>query len=191
MRYILCLITIVFFLGAPIQGHAMAVCPMEIDFKTSSKPNWRPVNDGVMGGLSSGGPKFENDHMIFSGIINTNGGGFSSVRAPVQQGDLKTAGGLRLKVKSDGRAYKITFRTDARYGWRQISFQAPLPVTLNGEWAEVSVSFDDLRASVFGRPIRGAEFNKNKVEEIGIILADGRDGPFSLTVDWIKGCSSK
>jgi monofunctional biosynthetic peptidoglycan transglycosylase len=163
---------------------------MDINFETSSKPDWRAVNDGVMGGLSSGGPKFENDHMVFSGTINTNGGGFSSVRAPMQLGELKDADSLRLNVKSDGRAYRVTFRTDARYGWRQISFQAPIPATPKGEWAEVTVPLDNLRASVFGRPIRGAEFNKNKVEEIGIILADGRDGPFSLTVDWIKGCAS-
>lgn len=168
----------------------MQNCSMEIDFKTAKASDWRAVNDGVMGGLSSGGPSFENDHMVFSGTINTNGGGFSSVRAPLEPGLLKEAIGLSLKVNSDGRVYKITFRTDARYGWRQISFQAPLPETPKGEWAEVYVPFSDLKASVFGRPIRGANFNKNKVEEIGIILADGRDGPFTIKVDWIKGCPS-
>jgi len=190
MRYISCLAIFTLYLGFPTQSSAKENCPMEIDFKTSSEPNWRPVNDGVMGGLSSGGPKFEDGHMVFSGVINTNGGGFSSVRAPMDSKSLKNANGLRLKLKSDGRAYKVTFRTDARYGWRQVSFQAPITSPARGEWAEVYVPFADLRASVFGRPIRGAEFNKHKVEEIGIILADGRDGPFSLTIDWIKGCPS-
>lgn len=170
------------------ESFAMEDCPMKIDFKTADKPNWRAVNDGVMGGQSSGGPNFENDQMVFSGMINTNGGGFSSVRAPIQSGFLKGAKGLMIKLNSDDRLYKVTFRTTARYGWRKISFQASIPETPKGEWAEVFVSFSALKASVFGQPIRGVEFDKDKVEEIGIIIADGRDGPFAIKIDWIKGC---
>ena len=53
---------------------------MRVSFDTpDSHSFWQPVNDGVMGGRSSGGPRFEDDRMIFQGVINTNGGGLSCV----------------------------------------------------------------------------------------------------------------
>lgn len=176
------------------QNQAQAIvmtaeCEMEIDFRTETvAQQWRAVNDGVMGGLSSGGPNFDAGHMTFSGVINTNGGGFSSVRSSAKPGELTGTDGLSLRVKSDGRDYKVTMRTNATYGWRRISFQAPIKTQSAGEWETVNISYDDLRASIFGRPIRGASFDKSEVVEIGIILSDGRDGPFSLEVESIKAC---
>ncbi len=164
-------------------------CDMNIDFRTETvAQQWRAINDGVMGGLSSGGPNFDKGHMTFSGVINTNGGGFSSVRASAKPGELTDTEGLALRVKSDGRGYKVTMRTNATYGWRRISFQAPINAQNTGEWETVNISYDDLRASIFGRPIRGATFDKSEVVEIGIILSDGQDGPFSLEIASIKAC---
>jgi len=163
---------------------------MEINFDTSqATQNWRAVNDGVMGGRSSGGPRFENGAMIFAGVVNTNGGGFSSVRTDVEAGVLNTASGISLRVKSDGRTYKLTLRSDARYRGRTVSFQAEIPQTPIGEWADVTVPFDSLQGSIFGRRVRGARFDKSEVRELGIIIADGQDGPFKLEVDWVKDCS--
>ena len=162
---------------------------MKIDFDTSAEIRaWRAVNDGVMGGLSSGGPRFENGQMIFQGVINTNGGGFSSVRSTVPKGALSNASGIRLRVRTDGRDYKLTLRSSAAWRGRRVSFQAPIPPSKAGEWTEVSVPFSDLRGTIFGRAVRGAEFDKDAVVELGIILADGRDGPFRLDVDWITNC---
>ena len=163
-------------------------CFMQMNFDVGQmETDWRAVNDGVMGGRSSGGPSFDDGRMVFEGVINTNGGGFSSVRAPVQRGALSAANGFKFRVKSDGRAYKLTMRTDARKGWREVSFQAGIPKTPIGEWAEVMVPFDALEASVFGRQVR-AIFDRDTVQTIGIILADGIDGPFRLEVEWIKAC---
>lgn len=164
-------------------------CPLNVKMDSAETVSmWRSVNDGVMGGLSSGGPRFEDGHMVFEGVINTNGGGFSSVRAQVAPGAFQDMTGLKLRVKSDGRVYKATFRTDARKGWREVSFQAPLPVTSPGEWEDVVVPFSELKASVFGRPVSGAEFDPMKVQSVGIILADGQDGPFRLGVADMAAC---
>lgn len=167
----------------------MGICAMKVDFETSSEARaWRAVNDGVMGGLSSGGPRFENGQMIFQGVINTNGGGFSSVRRSVPKGALGDASGIKLRLKTDGRDYKLTLRSSAAWRGRRVSFQAPIPSSKAGEWAEVSVPFSDLRGTIFGRRVRGAKFDKEAVVELGIILADDRDGPFRLDVDWIADC---
>lgn len=161
---------------------------MYIDFGSQSAENWRAVNDGVMGGLSSGGSQLSGDSLTFKGAINTNGGGFSSIRHPVKGVEFSDTSHIKLRIKPDGRQYRLTFRTDARYGWRQLSFQADIPQSAQGEWSEVTVDFADLKASIFGRPVKGAVFNKTKVEEIGIIIADGKDGPFQLEIDWMKSC---
>ncbi len=164
---------------------------MRISFDTvETSENWRAVNDGVMGGRSSGGARFENGHMIFEGMINTNGGGFSSIRTDMRPGYLSEATGLSLRIKSDGRSYKVTLRTDERYQLRPVSFQAAIPQIPTGEWSSVTVPFEALEASVFGRSVTGVKFDRSNVEELGIILADGQDGPFRLEVEWINACTS-
>lgn len=164
---------------------------MEINFNMEDASDyWRAVNDGVMGGRSSGGPTFEDGVMTFAGDINTNGGGFSSIRAGMERGALTGSDGLMMRVKPDERGYKVTMRTDATYRGRRVSFQAPLPQSEVGEWENIYVPFDSVSASLFGRPIDGAKFDSSAVQEIGIIIADGRDGPFQIDVKWIKGCKA-
>ena len=160
---------------------------MIIDFENPRSVNdWKAVNDGVMGGRSRGGPSFENGYMVFEGRINTDGGGFSSVRTDIDRGSLESSSGLKLRVRSDGRAYKVTLRTDARYRNRPIAFQAEIPPTTVDEWESVSFPFDGLEASLFGRRIFGAEFDSAQANQLGIILADGQDGPFRLEVKAIE-----
>ena len=162
---------------------------MDMRFNTQNSVDaWRVINDGVMGGRSSGGPKFADGVMVFEGHINTNGGGFSSIRLDVEAGLLTQAEALSLRVKSDGRAYKIGFRTDARHRGRPVSFQAPIPPIEAGQWREVRVPLSGLRASLFGRPVEGASFDKSKIWEIGLIIADGQDGPFRLEIESLKAC---
>ena len=163
---------------------------MELNFKTAqAAQSWRAVNDGVMGGRSSGGPRFENGTMVFEGVINTNGGGFSSTRTALKPGGLAEADSLALRIKSDGRAYALNMQTNARYRFRPITFQAMLPATAPGEWAEISVPLNNLKTLVYGQPILGAKFDKSKVRELSLYLGDGKDGPFKLEVEWIRACT--
>jgi hypothetical protein len=156
---------------------------MNIDFSNSDAVSpWQIVNDGVMGGLSQGTRFAEDAHMVFRGVINTNGGGFSSLRRRMSPGDLSGATGITLRVRGDGRDYKMTFRTSERWRGRSVSYQASIPSMTTGEWADVTVPFADMRTSVFGRTVRANPFDPSDVREMGIILADGIDGPFSLHV---------
>jgi hypothetical protein len=76
----------------------------------------------------------------------------------------------------------MTFRTSERWRGRSVSYQASIPNTTPGEWADVRVPFADMQTSVFGRTVRAAPFDPSDVREIGIILADGIDGPFHLDI---------
>lgn len=162
---------------------------MRIDFTSKDTAEyWTAVNDGVMGGRSSGGPTFDNDYMRFDGTINTNGGGFSSIRALMGRGALANTEGVKIKVRTDGRAYKLSLRTGQTFRGRSIAFQAPLPVTDTNSWQEVFIPYSDLKGSIFGRPVSGVTFRKSDAQQIGFIIADGKDGPFRLDVEWIEAC---
>lgn len=167
-------------------------CDMDIDFADPTEAEyWQAVNDGVMGGRSSGGPDFKDGYMRFEGVINTNGGGFSSLRTYMKPGDLSTATGLQMRLRTDGRAYKVTLRTNVTYRGRRVAFQTAIPKTKKGEWADVFVPFDRLEATIFGRKLRGGNFEPSDVQQLGIILSDGKDGPFRLDIKRIEGCVSE
>ena len=91
---------------------------------------WLVVNDDVMGGKSSGGFELNDGALMFSGSTNTNGGGFSSIRARGLQMDLSEFSGLRLRVKGDGRQYSWQLRTDAMYRGRALGFWSDFDTTL-------------------------------------------------------------
>jgi hypothetical protein len=196
----ICALMFAFLLYLPqyAQAHSLAAdtkslmsCPMKLTFNTPAETQeWRALNDGVMGGRSSGAPSFEGGHMIFKGTINTNGGGFSSVRRSIDVGAMADMAGMNMRVRSDGRLYKLSLRTDASFNGRSIAFQAPIKAAKPGEWETVFVSFDDIKSSIFGRPVNGATFKPAAVNIVGIILADGQDGPFQLEVAWMEGCKN-
>lgn len=152
---------------------------------------WRTVLDGVMGGQSTGNRFAQDGHMTFKGSINTNGGGFSSIRRPVSRGDMEGADALKLRVKQDGRSYRLTFRTSARFRGRSISYQRPIPQTPLNEWVDVTVPLSTFRTSVFGYEVPAPSFAANDVREMGVIIADGIDGPFQIDIAEISCVSSK
>lgn len=143
---------------------------------------WRTVNDDVMGGRSLGGSVVEEGQLLFTGLINTRGGGFSSVRRQMDPGALEGARAIILSVKSDGRAYRLIAQTDARFRGRRISYQAPLLVNQKDEWSIVRVAFSDFVPTVFGRNVPASEFSPRDVSELGFIIADDVDGDFALSV---------
>ena len=158
-------------------------CAFQLDLSDKSEiANWRVLLDGVMGGRSTGVRYAEDGAMTFKGEINTNGGGFSSLRRPMRPGMINGANSLDMRVKSDGRAYKLTFRTNAARWGRSISYQLDIPQTPKGKWTNVTLPLDGFRTSIFGRTVRAKPFDPKDVREMGIILADGIDGPFELNL---------
>lgn len=146
---------------------------------------WSSNNDGVMGGLSTGGAEITETGMKFSGVLSLeNNGGFSMVQHR-KNWDLSGYQGIRLKVRGDGRTYQLRLNSDARFRERwPVSFSGEFE-TQAGEWVEVEVPFDQLRQSWRGRTLSGHTFNPAKIEMIGILLGDKKAGPFDLEIEWI------
>lgn len=166
----------------PAPLHSASPPMLLFDFETSEAP-WRIVNDGVMGGRSQGFAEISDGTLTFTGTLVTQGGGFTSVRAPLRV-DLAGYDGIELRVRGGGRTFELDVNDGTRYRLREVSRRAPFPTS--GEWQTVRVPFDALRTSVWGQPIRARPINPATVRSLSLFILDGQDGPFRLEIDWIR-----
>lgn len=151
---------------------------------------WFVVNDNVMGGLSSGGPAFDASAMTFEGAINTNGGGFSSVRVQLGLGAFDGFTGLQVRARTDDRPYKVILEDALETRDRRVSHQAPLVFEgpTDDGWQIARVNFADLGARIFGREVTSDAFRPDLANQLGIMLSDNIDGQFRVDIDWIDIC---
>ena len=153
---------------------------------TADEPAWNAVNDSVMGGVSRGGAKLIDGSLHFRGVLSLeNNGGFSSIRSGGPTRDLSAAKAIVLRVKGDGRTYRLQLATNAEFRRSRISYQTAFP-TKRGEWTEVTVPLATLVPQFRGQKLSGPTLNRTRIEEIGLSLSDGNPGAFALEVDWIK-----
>lgn len=151
----------------------------------SPASSWRSTNDGVMGGLSRGGATITEEGMLFTGVLSLeNNGGFSWIHA-AGRFDLSDYNGIRFNVLGDGRTYQLRLHSDAMFRpGEPVSFSREFE-TVEGEWIEIFVPFDELSQSWRGRKLSGYAFNPGAVQRIGFMLADKKAGPFELKVRWL------
>lgn len=149
------------------------------------EPRWVAVNDGVMGGRSSGGPRVADGTLAFSGELSlANNGGFASVRSVGRGFDLSDASAIILRVRGDGRRYQLRLATDARYRGIPVSYGMEFD-TIAGQWTEVRLPLASLKPTVRGSTLEGPPLEPALIREIGLLIADKREGAFALEVDWI------
>ena len=152
---------------------------------------WFVVNDGVMGGRSAGQAVIEGSTLRFTGTVVTAGGGFTSIRLGLDEGALAGTRSLRVRLRPDARTYGLTLEDDQTINGRRISHGADLPVPAEVDddgFVVVEVTHGALEPTVFGQLVVAEPFRPDAASEIGIIIADGVDGPFALDVDWIEAC---
>lgn len=188
MRIVSLISVFAFLSGGPALSEVHS-CSTIIDYNGEEIENpWQTVNDGVMGGLSSGGSTLDGGVLLFKGETNTNGGGFSSIRLAIPRGTLAGAEYLRVRMKTDARAYSMTLRTNARSFGRRIAFRGPVLGTSPKNWSDGVLMFDTLQASIWGRAVPNARFDPSEAVEIGVIIYDGEDGPFEMQLQRIEAC---
>jgi hypothetical protein len=160
---------------------------MLFDFsKPGTDSNWRPVNDDVMGGVSRSDSKLRDGSLHFQGVLSLeNNGGFASIRARTEPHDLSAATHIVLRVKGDGRTYRLQLGTSAQFRRSRIAYQAEFD-TRSGEWIEVRVPLASLVPTYRGRTLSGPPLDRAGIEEFGLMLADGKAGDFALELAWMK-----
>ena len=188
MRAFIAALFSVSLLGGPVISETDSCNLLLEHFEGETENRWRTVNDGVMGGRSDGGSVLENGTLTFSGNTNTNGGGFSSLRMRLAPGAMAGANRLKVYMKRDARTYSMTMRTNVTSYGRRIAFRAPSTGANDSEWSHGELAFDTLKASIWGRPIPDAVFDPSEVVEIGLIIYDGKDGPFEMQLKRIEAC---
>lgn len=147
---------------------------------------WQTVLDGVMGGRSTGSFVVKEGRMIFTGVLNTNGGGFSSVRRRGKDLQLGQAGeeGIHLRVRGDGRKYTLRLRQPG--GSRRVPSYRTQFLTAKGHgWQDVFVTYAQLKPTWRGRNLDLPPVDPTKVDEVGISIDDKIDGPFRIEIQKI------
>ena len=166
---------------------------------------WRTVNDSIMGGRSSGGGEIRDGVMIFSGSTNTNGGGFSSIRAGEKRWDLSGFDGLAARIRADGRRYDFHIDTGLRADNGNVFYRGSFETRrlvdaetgsqteaqTESTWQEVFVPFSEFVPMVRGRDVsdRIGRLDPSSIRSTGLMIDDGLDGAFRLEADRIKAVS--
>ena len=148
--------------------------------------SWFRVDDGVMGGLSETNHEQVDDVLHFQGTINTNGGGFTSIRSKIPQGTLAIYQGVKLRLQGDGKTYKFIMSSGKSAGSpfsSHPSWQYDIPTSTscdkagsNDDWHEVVVPFEKLLPSFGPRSVSDEErhkftFDPSEMQEIGLMLS--------------------
>ena len=153
------------------------------DFQKSSDiSRWRVVNDGVMGGLSSGSFRLNSDgYAVFKGSVSLeNNGGFTSVRYGTGRISVVGKSKMVLRLKGDGKNYQFRVKADAGDYYSYIT-----TFRTSGKWEEVEIPLSDLYPSFRGRTLNQPNFSNEYIEELTFLIANKRNENFELVIDKI------
>ncbi|KAL7526432.1 hypothetical protein ACHAXR_001486, partial [Thalassiosira sp. AJA248-18] len=139
--------------------------------------NWHRLDDGVMGGQSETAhvSSTDADELHFAGQINTQGGGFCSIRSPIEGGFPSDTAAIRLCYVGDGKTYKLLFSDINKSAFgpsrRSPSWQKDLP-TKKGVEDTAVIRLDSLTPSLQGGPINtDMKIDPTKIQEMGFMLS--------------------
>lgn len=165
---------------------------------------WGALDDVVMGGVSQS--SFEIDPKgsenggptgLFKGIVSTaNNGGFTSIRTKnfdVAE-NLSAYDGLELRLKGDGRRYKLIVRTSR--DWDTVGYTVGFD-TVKDQWQSVQLPFSSLRPIFRAKTVADAQpFDPSQIISLQLMFSkfeyDGKlnptfvEGPFELPVSSIR-----
>jgi monofunctional biosynthetic peptidoglycan transglycosylase len=161
---------------------AGAQATMPIDPTDPSEPTrWLEVHDTVMGGRSHGTLRHEDGHLVFAGQLSlANRGGFASVRTLPQPFPLADHQGLTVRVRGDGRTYRLRLRDDERLDGPAWQFEF---ATVADEWIQVTAPFSSFVATFRGRRVAvDGPLDPGRIRQLGFMVADKQAGPFRLEI---------
>ena len=150
--------------------------------KEEGVKGWYVVNDGVMGGLSKGIIKMNDDeHAVFEGYVTTeNNGGFSSVRYPFEMNEVSEFKFVNIKLKGDGKNYQFRIKETVNQDYSYIH-----EFKTSGDWEKVSILLSEFYPSFRGNKLNRPNFPGKKMEEVTFLIGNKKKESFSLEIESI------
>jgi monofunctional biosynthetic peptidoglycan transglycosylase len=155
--------------------------------EASTTHEWQAVDDRIMGGCSQSSPVLiEKTGLRFTGTVSCeNNGGFASIRSKSGNWNLSRFDGLKIRLRGDGKTYKLSLRTDIFFDG--ISYQVSFPTEVK-IWQEISFPFSAFTPTHHGIHLTSAApMNTANIKSFGLFIADHQEGFFQLDVAWIQG----
>jgi hypothetical protein len=155
-------------------------------FSVDAPEEWLVVNDGVMGGLSRSEFVTSADgHATFRGEMSLeNNGGFASVRGYVPEGIPPGARALEIRVRGDGRTYQLRLRMGR--GFDGVAYATEF-ATEPDTWQTIELPLAGFAPTFRGRrPRNPPPLELEAVRQLGLMIADKREGAFRLDVEWVR-----
>lgn len=151
--------------------------------KNSNLNNWNVVDDGVMGGRSSGQFGLSDEgNAVFKGSISLeNNGGFSSVRYRSGTKEIHSYSKFILHLKGDGKKYQFRVKSDTNEYYSYIQY-----FTTSGDWEALEIHFEEMYPTFRGRQLNQPNFPGEKIEEIGFLFGNKKAESFRLEIDKIE-----
>lgn len=160
--------------------------------KQGANAVWQSIGDPVMGGESSGTlePVDESTSVFHGEVSLANGGGFASVKADIPVVDMSSCYGLRLRVRGDGKAYKLGLRMhqDRNAPVYQHGFSPEA-----GAWQTVTLPFSGFVPRLRGRTLHDAPpLNASRIASVSLFISGGQEGAFAIYfADAARGARSQ
>jgi NADH dehydrogenase [ubiquinone] 1 alpha subcomplex assembly factor 1 len=156
------------------------------DFDSEAECNsWMPINDVVMGGISVSIFEYlDPSSATFTGIVSLeNSGGFASVRSAPSLYDLRDYAGLKLRVRGDGKKYKMNLRTEAAMDG--VQYQALFEPRCE-MWSEIMIPFSEFVPMFRGARVHHApSLDTASLCTFGFLISNKQAGSFRMDIDWI------
>lgn len=149
----------------------------------SNLRNWHTINDTVMGGVSYGHIKInEEGNGVFTGKVSLkNNGGFCSVRYPLPKRRIGKFHSFVLKVYGDDKAYQFRIKENSEDAH---VYKAVFKTTK--QWQEIKIRFDEMFPSFRGQKLNKPNFSGQSLEEIAFLIANKEEEHFKLLINRIK-----
>ena len=159
---------------------------LSIDFGSDKDGrNWAIINDGVMGGISIGEAKLNENSLLFVGQLSfENNGGFASLRSNRMNLNLKDAEYIEIKYRLEGIHFALMLEQHSRF-WHPY-FSYPLEIT-DGKWLTKKILVEELKETRMSE-YTGRTYNQENARSffrIGFISDDKKEVRFKLEIDYI------
>eukprot|EP00053_Salpingoeca_punica_P011161 m.99837 g.99837 ORF g.99837 m.99837 type:complete len:246 (-) comp15604_c1_seq1:913-1650(-) len=205
-------------IGATVQEAKRRLQPVSLSQKSkqvlhrfdnqAALDSWMVNTDKAIGGYSQGSLSYNpnSQSAVFKGVLSTKlpansrvkQSGFCLARSlPLPSTllgnrfyDLQEFSGLELQLRGDGRNYILSVQTDSMQP--EDLFQAFIYTKGGPHWQRVQIPFQDFLLTNMGF-VQNEQtlMNTSKIKTIGLLLADGIDGPFQLELQEISAITMR